>query len=119
MRISCLAKHSYDTGFTYWWALLIPAVANGAWAFLTMQLVADPAHVGIETPEVKIRRAKNEAKRLQGETVDDSGPPPISYLDAIRIPMVAQYAIAFGFFKVRCTFYVAHIDTTNHNPFES
>lgn len=89
-------------GLTYWWALLIPAVANVAWAFLTMQLVADPVNVGIETPELKIRRAKIEAQRLEGETVDDKGPQPISYIDAIRIPMVAQYAIAFGFFKVRC-----------------
>jgi MFS transporter, OPA family, solute carrier family 37 (glycerol-3-phosphate transporter), member 1/2 len=87
-------------GLPYWWALLIPAVSNGAWAFLTMQLVADPVNVGIETPELKIRRAKMEAQRLEGETVDDKGPPPISYIDAIRIPMVAQYAVAFGFFKV-------------------
>jgi MFS transporter, OPA family, solute carrier family 37 (glycerol-3-phosphate transporter), member 1/2 len=87
-------------GLTYWWALLIPAVSNAAWAFLTMQLVADPVNVGIETPELKIRRAKMEAQRLEGEIVDDKAPPPISYIDAIRIPMVAQYAIAFGFFKV-------------------
>ena len=31
---------------------------------------------------------------------DDEGPAPISYYAAIRIPMVAQYALAFGFFKL-------------------
>merc|ERR1712048_1278213 len=31
---------------------------------------------------------------------DDSGPAPITYAGALRIPMVAQYAVAFGFFKL-------------------
>ena len=70
-----------------------------------MQLVADPANVGIITPEVRIRQAKLEAKRKEmaekGQTMEeDQGLQAISYADAIRIPMVAQYAIAFGFFKL-------------------
>lgn len=92
------------SGAPYWWALTIPAIANVCWAFLTAQLVADPANVGIITPEVRIRQAKMEAKRKEmaeaGEHFEDSGPAPITYLAAIRIPMVAQYAIAFGFFKL-------------------
>jgi sugar phosphate permease len=91
-------------GLPYWWALLIPAVCNLAWGFLTMRLIADPATVGIITPEVRIRLNKLEAKRKEmaekGLTVEDEGPAPISYAAAIRIPMVAQYAIAFGFFKL-------------------
>lgn len=92
-------------GWPYWWALLIPAVANVAWAFLTMQLVADPVNVNIITPEVRIRMAKLEAKRKemaeQGQAMEqDEGPQPITYIGALRIPMVAQYAIAFGFFKL-------------------
>jgi sugar phosphate permease len=93
-------------GFTYWWALLIPALANLAWAFLTVRLVADPYNVGIITPEVRIRAANHEAKLKQaaemGQHMDqiDEGPQPISYMAALRIPMVAQYAVAFGFFKL-------------------
>jgi sugar phosphate permease len=93
------------SGFAYWWALLIPAVANILWAFITVQLVADPANVGIITPEVKIRMEKNEAKRKEmaelGQTmVEDTGPAPITYMGALAIPMVAQYSLAFGFFKL-------------------
>ena len=87
-------------GFDYWWALLIPAVTNFAWGFLTMRLIADPADVGIITPEVRIRMEKNKAKQAAGGTVVDEGPAPISYAAALRIPMVAQYAFAFGFFKL-------------------
>lgn len=92
-------------GFPYWWALLIPAVCNASWAFLTMRLVPDPYDMGIITPEVKIRLEKNEAKRKEmaekGEAmVEDEGPQPITYLAALQIPMVAQYAVAFGFFKL-------------------
>ncbi len=87
-------------GFDYWWALLIPAVTNFAWGFLTMQLIADPADVGIITPEVRIRMEKLKAKQAAGGTVVDEGPAPISYAAALRIPMVAQYAFAFGFFKL-------------------
>lgn len=92
-------------GLPYWWALLIPALTNFGWGFLTMRLVADPAYVGIITPEVQIRQDKYEAKKKEmaekGETLEaDAGPAPISYMAALRIPMVAQYAFAFGFFKL-------------------
>merc|ERR1740139_678915 len=43
---------------------------------------------------------KNAEKAAAGEVVDDSGPTPITYAGALRIPMVAQYAFAFGFFKL-------------------
>mmetsp|Transcript_2591 Transcript_2591/g.5822 ORF Transcript_2591/g.5822 Transcript_2591/m.5822 type:complete len:474 (+) Transcript_2591:52-1473(+) len=92
-------------GAAYWWAILIPALANIAFAFLTIQLVADPYDKGIVTPEVKIRQAKFEAKKKEmaerGETIEaDSGPQAISYGNAFKIPMVANYAFAFGFFKL-------------------
>ena len=101
-------------GMAWWYALLIPAVCNALWAFLTAQLVADPANVGIITPEVRIRKEKQEQERKEkaerGEAHDetlDEGPKPISYMGALRIPMVAQYAIAFGFFKLTnyCLFF--------------
>lgn len=89
-------------GAPYWWALLIPALTNFFWALLTLGLVADPANVGIITPEVRIRQQKLEEKKklMENDELDDSGPPPITYLAAFQIPMVAQYAIAFGFFKL-------------------
>eukprot|EP00978_Attheya_sp_CCMP212_P024605 scaffold77535_cov60-Attheya_sp.AAC.6 len=90
-------------GLPYWWALLIPALTNIGWAALTLQLVADPADAGIITDDVRIRLEKLEAKRAMlkdGESIEDSGPTPITYAGALRIPMVAQYAFAFGFFKL-------------------
>lgn len=89
-----------QAGYKYWWALLIPSVANFFWGFLTMRLVPDPYEIGIITDEVRERLEKNAAKAAAGETVDDSGPAPITYAGALRIPMVAQYAFAFGFFKL-------------------
>jgi len=93
------------TGVAYWWALLIPGLLNIGWAFITMQLVADPHDKGIITPEVRIRQAKFEAKKKEmaerGEIVgEDVGPQAISFVDAFKIPMVANYAFAFGFFKL-------------------
>jgi len=87
-------------GANYTWALTIPAVTNFLWGWLTMKLIADPADNGIITPEVRIRQEKLKAKQAQGHVVVDEGPAPISYADALRIPMVAQYAFAFGFFKL-------------------
>jgi MFS transporter, OPA family, solute carrier family 37 (glycerol-3-phosphate transporter), member 1/2 len=92
-------------GAPYWWALVLPALTNVGWATLTLYLVADPVNKGIITPEVRIRMAKMEAKRKemaeQGQIMEaDEGPQPISFIGALRIPMVAQYAFAFGFFKL-------------------
>jgi len=93
------------SGAAYWWALFVPAMANILFAFVTVQLVADPYDMGIITPEVKIRQAKFEAKKKEmaekGESIaEDSGSEAISFVDAFRIPMVANYAFAFGFFKL-------------------
>ena len=92
-------------GLPYWWALLIPALTNFGWSFITARLIADPYDVGIITPEVRIRQEKMEAKRKEmaenGEIMgEDTGPAPITYAAALAIPMVAQYAFAFGFFKL-------------------
>lgn len=89
-----------DTSIPYWWALIIPAVTNIIWGALTLTLIPDPAESGIITPEVRIRLAKLEEKRKAGEVAVDEGPEAISYANALKIPMVAQYAFAFGFFKL-------------------
>jgi len=78
----------------------IPAACNIIWGFVTVQLVPDPAEMGIITDEVRIRLAKNEAKRLLGEEVNDDGPKPITFVNALKIPMVANYCLSFGFFKL-------------------
>lgn len=89
------------TGLDYTWAILVPALTNFAWGFLTMKLIADPADIGIITPEVAIRIEKLKAKQAtQGSHIVDEGPAPITYAAALQIPMVAQYAFAFGFFKL-------------------
>jgi len=89
-------------GYKFWWALLIPSVTNFLWGFLTMTLIADPvdAKPPIITDDVRIRMQKNAEKAAAGEVVEDSGPTPITYAGAFRIPMVGQYALAFGFFKL-------------------
>jgi len=94
-----------NSGYAYWWALFVPAICNILFAFITVQLVADPYDKGIITPEVKIRQAKFEAKKKElaerGEAIEeDQGPQAISFVDAFKIPMVANYAFAFGFFKL-------------------
>merc|ERR1712176_1499703 len=50
--------------------------------------------------DVRIRMQKNAEKAAAGEVVDDSGPKPISIMGALRIPMVPQYAFAYGFLKL-------------------
>jgi len=91
----------------YWYCLLIPALANVLWGFVTAKLVPDPAQSGIITPEVKIRQEKLAKKKAEATEagkdaalVQDEGPKPITFIGAFQIPMVAQYAIAFGFFKL-------------------
>ena len=97
-------------GVGYWTSLLVGLVASrrrqtlGGLA-LTLRLVADPYNVGIVTPEVKIRLAKYEAKKKEmaekGQTIEaDTGLAAIGFVEAFQIPMVAQYAFAFGFFKL-------------------
>lgn len=91
----------------YWWALLIPAIANIAWSFLTARLIPDPATSGIITPEVRARRKRQEAEKKQmaeqGKAHngnDDEGPKPITFAGAFKIPMVLSYAVSFGFLKL-------------------
>jgi len=89
-------------GLDYTWALFLPALTNILWGLLILRLVADPADAGIVTPEVRIRKEKLEAKQaaLGAAAAVDEGPAPISYAAAFSIPMVANWALAFGFFKL-------------------
>jgi hypothetical protein len=93
-----------NAGYAYWWALLIPAITNFGWGFLTLRLVSDPVDMGIITDDVRIQMEENAINAAVGEEVDDSGHAPISYAGALRIPMVAQYAFAFVFSSLQTMF---------------
>mmetsp|Transcript_41771 Transcript_41771/g.47176 ORF Transcript_41771/g.47176 Transcript_41771/m.47176 type:complete len:471 (+) Transcript_41771:221-1633(+) len=92
----------------YWWCLLIPSIANIFWGFVTLQLVSDPAKMNIITPEVRIRQEKLATQRREaaekggagGTMIADEGPQAIGFIEAFQIPMVANWAFAFGFFKM-------------------
>ena len=73
-------------------------------------------NMGIETPAAKLRREKLAKEQATAAAVADMGPPAISYAAAIRIPMVAQYAVAFGFFKVRIDVYAVDSIHEHWNP---
>ena len=93
------------SGLPSWWALLIPAIANFGWAFITLQLISDHYDIGIITPEVHTRQANMETKRQEMEEqgqamMEDDRSQPISYVAASAVPMVVHYAVAFGFFKL-------------------
>jgi len=93
-----------SAGLHYTWALVIPSITNVIWAGVTLTLKADPADDGIVTPDAKKRAAKMEAERKEaaeeGEAFVDEGVQAIGFFDAFKIPMVVQYALAFGFFKL-------------------
>jgi len=111
-----------STTLPYWWVLVIPAVTNIIWGALTLTLIPDPAEVDIITPEVQIRLDKIAAKKAAGEEVEDTGPAPITYMNALRIPMVAQYAVAFGFFKLTnyvLFFWLPYFLGKNFDPVEA
>ena len=81
-------------------ALIIPAICNVVWGFLCLGLTPDPEEAGIVTEEVRARKKREEELRMRGIAVEENVTSPISFLEALAIPMVMQYAMAFGFFKL-------------------
>ena len=78
-------------GFAWQWALLLPGIANGVWGVVNLYYLPNsPAEVGIETEEEKASKASGGGGSSGGT---------ISFMQAVRIPNVMGYAIAFGFFK--------------------
>jgi len=106
-------------------ALIIPALLNIVWGFLCLGLCPDPEEAGIDTSGVGGTAKKKKTGVHSGGccAADATTMSPISFTDALRIPMVAQYALAFGFFKL--TNYVlffwlpfmlnSHFDTVTAN----
>ena len=83
----------------YWWALVIPTVCNIGWGFICMYgLTPDPVEVGIDT--TLLGNKKKPAKVAKHVAGFDEEAKPISFIDALKIPNVAGYAFAFGFFKL-------------------
>ena len=78
-------------GFAWQWALLLPGIANGVWGVVNLYYLPNsPAEVGIETEEEKAAKSSGGGGSSGGT---------ISFMQAVRIPNVMGYAIAFGFFK--------------------
>jgi sugar phosphate permease len=89
-------------GFSWLWALFIPAVANLAWGFVCLTLAPDPEEMGIVTEEARARdeKAKLNPPRGGGAEPAADEKTTIAFRDAVMIPNVMSYAVAFGFFKL-------------------
>jgi OPA family glycerol-3-phosphate transporter-like MFS transporter 1/2 len=72
-------------------ALLLPGLANGVWGVVNLfYLPNNPSEVGIVT-------ADDKPKASGGGGGDSGG--TVGFMQALRIPNVMGYAMAFGFFK--------------------
>lgn len=72
---------------------MIPAVCNVVWGFLCFGLSPDPEESGIITDEARMKmEVESKRKMERGDTtiIDDDVKSPISFSEALRIPMVAQ-----------------------------
>lgn len=85
-------------------ALALPALCNIGWGFLCLSLTPEPAEMGLYVSEDdRMQQRSTAAKRVPkgGIIIDDAEEKTtITFIDAIRIPNVAAYATAFGFFKL-------------------
>jgi len=76
-------------GLPWQWALVIPAVLNGVWGFGNFFLLPNsPADVGIQTDAEKKVSSSGAA-----------GGGTIGFFEAVMIPGVLGYSIAYGFLK--------------------
>jgi sugar phosphate permease len=93
--VASIVLHS-DMSWT--WALLIPCVFNIVWGITVIFILPEsPEHVGIDLSECSNSpRQINERKLEEGEFPEYI---PISWSEALQIPNVIGYSLAFGFFK--------------------
>jgi len=85
-------------GWPWQWALLVPGISNGIWGVVNFFFLPNrPEEVGIETEESKA------AKSITADSGAGASAPAkqgtIGFVEALMIPNVLGYAIAFGFFK--------------------
>lgn len=80
-----------NSGFSWQWALLLPGFFSGVWGVVNFfYLPNTPSEAGLETAEDR-KAAESGAPAEAGGT--------IGFMQALRIPNVIGYALAFGFFK--------------------
>ena len=85
------------SGFDWRWCIIVPAVINGAWAFVNMfQVPNNPEDYGVVTEESKRAAA---ARAAPGGSANEEK-APIGFVQAFMLPNVMNYAFAFGFFKL-------------------
>jgi len=78
-----------NAGFAWQWALILPGVSNGVWGIVNFfYLPNSPVEIGIETEDEKKAVGSGSSN---GSTV--------GFKQALMIPNVMGYALAFGFFK--------------------
>jgi len=92
-----VASAILNSSFPWVYALLVPAACNAVWGLLLVfALPEKPEDVNVVTEE-SAARSVNTTKVTTGPVAPLA---PISFLDALRIPNVVGYALAFGFFKL-------------------
>jgi sugar phosphate permease len=85
----------HTTSISWTWALILPGVCNLIVGIICLKYLPErPEHVGVETEE----SAAKGALTPSNESIEDLA--PISFVDALKIPNVIGYALAFGFFKL-------------------
>jgi sugar phosphate permease len=85
-----LTAYIVTSGYPWQYALLIPGLLNGVWGIVNFYYLPNkPSEVGIITEDDKKAAASS------------GGAPAaaIGFIEALTIPNVMGYAIAFGFFK--------------------
>jgi sugar phosphate permease len=80
-----------NAGFNWRYALTVPGLLSGAWGVINFYFLPNqPSEVGLQSDEDK------KAKASGGGT---GGGDAIGFMQALKIPNVIAYALAFGFFK--------------------
>ncbi|GMI06796.1 hypothetical protein TrRE_jg3746, partial [Triparma retinervis] len=87
-------------GVNWLWALVLPAICNVAWGALCITLTPDPAEMGIQVDALTKPKDPTSAPLPTHSTSAAAPSAAISFFDALMIPNVLAYAVAFGFFKL-------------------
>jgi sugar phosphate permease len=94
----CASLIIHTTSIHWTWALLLPGICNLLCGLLCLKYLPErPEHVGVETEESAAKALTNNTLTAN-ESIDNL--EPISFIDALKIPNVIGYALAFGFFKL-------------------
>lgn len=92
-------------GYDWRWCIIIPAVINGLWAFINFfQVPNRPQELGMTKDGEKYNPDEAQplthiAESATRVKVEEHG-KAIGFIQAFSLPNVANYAFAFGFFKL-------------------